>query len=92
MARKICNTLFATSPLLRKRVFSPTLFRFFTLLAVLLVGLLIPWFVRPSSAATLPSGFTESLVAGTMTNPTAMAIAPDGRIFVCQQGGQWRVI
>jgi glucose/arabinose dehydrogenase len=92
MARKICNTLFATSPLLRKRVFSPTLFRFFTLLAVLLVGLLIPWFVRPSSAATLPSGFTESLVAGTMTNPTAMAIAPDGRIFVCQQGGQLRVI
>ncbi|MEP7338039.1 MAG: PQQ-dependent sugar dehydrogenase [Acidobacteriota bacterium] len=50
------------------------------------------WFVRPSSAATLPSGFTESLVAGTMASPTAMAIAPDGRIFVCQQGGQLRVI
>jgi glucose/arabinose dehydrogenase len=27
-----------------------------------------------------------------MANPTAMAIAPDGRIFVCQQTGELRVI
>jgi glucose/arabinose dehydrogenase len=44
------------------------------------------------NAATLPSGFTETLVSGGLTNPTAMALAPDGRIFVCQQGGQLRVI
>jgi glucose/arabinose dehydrogenase len=31
-------------------------------------------------------GFSETLVAGGMPNPTAMAIAPDGRIFVSQQG------
>jgi glucose/arabinose dehydrogenase len=43
-------------------------------------------------AATLPSGFAESLVASGLSNPTAMAFAPDGRIFVCQQGGQLRVI
>jgi glucose/arabinose dehydrogenase len=43
-------------------------------------------------AATLPSGFTESLVAAGLANPTAMAFAPDGRLFVCQQGGQLRVI
>lgn len=43
-------------------------------------------------AASLPSGFTESLVAAGLTNPTAMAFAPDGRLFVCQQGGQLRVI
>jgi glucose/arabinose dehydrogenase len=46
----------------------------------------------PSTAATLPAGFTEVLVASGLTNPTAMAIAPDGRVFVCQQGGQLRVI
>ncbi|MBA3443127.1 MAG: PQQ-dependent sugar dehydrogenase [Pyrinomonadaceae bacterium] len=43
-------------------------------------------------AATLPSGFTETLVAGNLANPTAMAFAPDGRLFVCQQEGQLRVI
>jgi glucose/arabinose dehydrogenase len=41
---------------------------------------------------TLPAGFTESLVANGLSNPTAMALAPDGRIFVTQQGGALRVI
>ena len=45
-----------------------------------------------ADAATLPPGFTERLVVGGLTNPTAMAFAPDGRLFVCQQGGQMRVI
>jgi glucose/arabinose dehydrogenase len=44
-----------------------------------------------SIAATLPSGFTETQITG-LSNPTAMAFAPDGRLFVCQQGGQLRVI
>ena len=43
-------------------------------------------------AATLPAGFTETLVASGLSNPTAMAFAPDGRLFVCQQAGQLRVI
>jgi glucose/arabinose dehydrogenase len=42
-------------------------------------------------AATLPAGFTETQING-LANPTAMEIAPDGRIFVCQQGGSLRVI
>lgn len=42
-------------------------------------------------AATLPTGFTETQIAG-LTNPTAFDIAPDGRIFVCQQTGELRVI
>ena len=42
-------------------------------------------------AATLPPGFTETSIGG-LSNPTAMEIAPDGRIFVCQQGGSLRVI
>jgi hypothetical protein len=41
------------------------------------------------SAATLPAGFTETQING-LANPTAMEIAPDGRIFVCQQGGSLR--
>src|SRR6185369_12480915 len=43
------------------------------------------------NAATLPPGFTETSIGG-LNNPTAMEIAPDGRIFVCQQGGSLRVI
>ena len=43
-------------------------------------------------AATVPTGFTEGLVASGLTSPTAMSFAPDGRLFVCQQNGQLRVI
>jgi glucose/arabinose dehydrogenase len=43
-------------------------------------------------AATVPTGFTDSVVASGLNTPTAMALAPDGRIFVCQQGGALRVI
>jgi glucose/arabinose dehydrogenase len=45
----------------------------------------------PLIAATLPAGFSETIVSG-LTAPTAMAMAPDGRIFVCEQGGTLRVI
>ena len=46
-----------------------------------------------ASAANLPSGFTETQFGGNLSgSPTAMAFAPDGRLFVCQQGGQVRVI
>ncbi|HET7480892.1 MAG TPA: PQQ-dependent sugar dehydrogenase [Rubrobacteraceae bacterium] len=44
------------------------------------------------SAANLPTGFTQTRVATGLDNPTAMAFAPDGRIFVNQQGGKLRVI
>lgn len=43
-------------------------------------------------AATLPTGFSETTIASGLSNPTAMAMAPDGRIFVCQQGGALRVV
>src|ERR1700730_6626781 len=42
--------------------------------------------------STLPVGFTDSVIAGGLTNPTSMEIAPDGRIFVAEQGGNLRVI
>ncbi len=44
------------------------------------------------TAATLPAGFGETQIAGGLSSPTAMEIAPDGRIFVCLQAGQLRVI
>jgi len=40
-----------------------------------------------ASAATLPSGFSESVVASGISSPTAMDFAPDRRLFVCQQNG-----
>ena len=44
------------------------------------------------SGAALPAGFFETPIATGLSDPTAMAIAPDGRIFVCQQSGQLRVV
>lgn len=48
----------------------------------------------PVSAAILPTGFTETALvpAGSLPNATAMQFAPDGRLFVCQQSGELRVI
>lgn len=43
-------------------------------------------------AATLPAGFAESLVASGISKGTAMAFAPDGRLFICQQSGELRVV
>jgi len=47
--------------------------------------------VMSIKAATLPTGFTETQISG-LSGPTAMDFAPDGRLFVCLQGGQLRVI
>jgi len=48
--------------------------------------------VVAARGATLPAGFAETRVATGLASPTAMAIAPDGRIFVTQQGGALRVV
>jgi glucose/arabinose dehydrogenase len=62
--------------------------------AVLLTALIIlSWPVLPGTAATgLPAGFVDMPIVSGLTNPTAMAFAPDGRLFVAQQTGQLRVI
>ncbi|HZV92040.1 MAG TPA: PQQ-dependent sugar dehydrogenase [Caldimonas sp.] len=59
-------------------------------------GAVSPWssaLVKFGGNVTQPAGFTrnESWVTG-LTNATAFAQAPDGRIFVCEQGGSLRVI
>ena len=45
-----------------------------------------------ATAATLPDGFAETQIAGNLRMPTAMAFAPDGRLFVCEQAGAVRVV
>jgi glucose/arabinose dehydrogenase len=53
---------------------------------------LLWWQAEPAHSATkVPTGFTDKLVAK-INNPTSMAIAPDGRVFVAQKGGKIRVI
>ena len=48
---------------------------------------------QPAEAATFSaSGFTETIIAQNIPNPTTMQFAPDGRLFVGQQNGQVRVI
>ena len=64
--------------------------RSFSLLALALIAVpLDPRF--PASAATLPSGFQESVVLTGLTEPTAMRFSPDGRVFVIEKGGQVKV-
>ena len=42
--------------------------------------------------AVLPTGFSESAVAGGLTNPTAMEFSPEGRLFVAEQAGTLEVL
>ena len=41
---------------------------------------------------SLPPGFSSDRVATGITGATAMAVAPDGRVFVCEQTGTLRVV
>src|SRR5688500_1371839 len=43
-------------------------------------------------AATVPSGFTDLAFVSGLSSPTLMEFAPDGRLFVSEQGGRLRVI
>src|SRR5262249_56435814 len=45
-----------------------------------------------SSGVQLPTGFTQPTVATGLSSGTALAAAPDGRIFALEQGGNVRVI
>jgi len=43
-------------------------------------------------ANRIHAGFVETVIADSIDSPVSMAIAPDGRVFVCEQGGRLRVI
>src|SRR5262249_45929490 len=48
--------------------------------------------LRPAGGLTLPPGFTAATVATGITGATALEVAPDGRVFVCEQTGALRVV
>ncbi len=45
-----------------------------------------------SGPLTLPRGFKAETIATGITGATALEIAPDGRIFICEQTGALRVV
>jgi glucose/arabinose dehydrogenase len=45
-----------------------------------------------AQAATVPTGFVDESVVTGLSFPTAMEFAPDGRLFICLQGGVVRVV
>ena len=48
-------------------------------------------FINTNKAADLPPGFAEVLVAQGL-DPTAMALAPDGRLFLTEKHGTVRIV
>ncbi|HJV21395.1 MAG TPA: PQQ-dependent sugar dehydrogenase, partial [Holophagaceae bacterium] len=58
-------------------------------------GNVSPWsqaVVRFGGSVALPSGFGLSSLTSGLSSATAMAVAPDGRVFICEQGGTLRIV
>jgi glucose/arabinose dehydrogenase len=60
-------------------------------LALLLSSLPSAALPSPTHAATLPNGFTESVVFSGLVNPTIVRFSPDGRVFVGEKSGLIKV-
>lgn len=43
-------------------------------------------------SAAVPAGFRATVIAQNIINPTAMAVSPDGRIFIGEQAGRIRIV
>ena len=71
----------------RHEIFGPLVL----LLAVMLAGAAL-LLVAADADARVVRGFGQSKFVGGLNAPSAMAFAPDGRIFVAQQGGRLRVV
>ena len=67
-----------------QKLHTPRTFLLFLACAVLFAG--------QANATTFLNNFTETIVANGLASPTAMEFAPDGRLFVAEQGGRLRVI
>jgi glucose/arabinose dehydrogenase len=61
-------------------------------MALFLASVALSVAARSAFSATAPSGFAEVRVAPGLTEPTAMAFAPDGRLFICEKAGRVRVV
>jgi glucose/arabinose dehydrogenase len=58
-------------------------------------GNVSPWSVATvtfGGAVDLPAGFNRSTYTSGLSAVTAMAFAPDGRLFICEQNGALRVV
>ncbi len=59
---------------------------------VIVLVLVLASISAAAQSPRLPPDFSESLYEDSLSNPTAMAFAPDGRLFVLQQSGEVRII
>lgn len=61
---------------------------------IVFLGIILgmPFAVQSQSGINLPSGFSSFFITDAFANPTGMAIAPDGRVFITQQNGVVRVV
>ncbi len=58
-------------------------------------GNVSPWSVATvtfGNVVNMPAGFSRSTYTSGLLAVTAMAFAPDGRLFICQQNGELRVV
>jgi Glucose / Sorbosone dehydrogenase len=69
----------------------PGRLRIAALALVLLAPLVALTAQAPARGSTLPTGFTDSVVLGGLSNPTVVQFAADGRVFVGQKNGVIKV-
>lgn len=75
----------------RAREGAPQARRSLPLTGLLLGALLACLLASRARAADLPDGFTETRIASGL-DPTAFALAPDGRLFVTEKSGRIRIV
>ena len=61
-------------------------------LAIACSSLILATYAGDAGGNSYPQDSQKRRVASGLSSPTAMDFAPDGRLFVCLQGGQLRVI
>lgn len=55
---------------------------------LLLAGMLVPETTEAQTGLQVPAGFYAGVFAGGLSAPTALALGPDGRVYVAEGGGQ----
>ena len=78
------------SPILKKQI-NYLLHNCITALFLMALFFINLSLTNTANAQTLPAGFSQVFV-GNVTNPTAMSFAPDGRLFILEQGGTVRIV
>jgi glucose/arabinose dehydrogenase len=66
-------------------------FLFILLLALFTLSLPVDVDAQPPQP-NLPSGFVSTMVVNGLNAPTSMRFAPDGRLFILEQGGSVRIV